>query len=165
MGLDRVRIWRSDERAAVSTRPFATRRVFARLCALALVATAPLTLGCESQEEYRLGVGRDVFDRKCAGCHGSSRGEGPQFVEGHGAPAPDLRELAIRYGSPLPRDELARFIDGRSELAAHGEREMPVWGEALYDNLPENATVEEMRAGTIELLLDYLETIQVPARD
>ena len=118
MGLDRVRIRRSDDRAAFSTRPFARRRVCAGLCALALLATAPLTLGCESQEEYRLGVGRDVFDRKCAGCHGSSRGEGPQFVEGYGAPAPDLRGLAIRYGSPLPRDELARFIDGRSDVEA-----------------------------------------------
>lgn len=147
---------------AVSERPVGRRRTGASACALSLAAIAPLALGCESQEEYRLGVGRDVFDRKCAECHGSSRGEGPQFVDGYGGPAPDLRELANEYGSPLPRDQLARFIDGRSDVAAHGTREMPVWGETLYDNLPDNATVEEMRAGTIELLLDYLETIQTP---
>jgi mono/diheme cytochrome c family protein len=128
--------------------------------AILVAAGAVLALGCESQEEYRLRVARDVFDRKCAECHGSSKGEGPRLVEGTGAPAPDLRKLSLECGSPLPREELAKFIDGRSDVAAHGPRAMPVWGEALYDNLPENPTVEEMRAGTIDLLLDYLDTIQ-----
>ena len=127
---------------------------------LVLACAASGLFACESQEEYRLGVGEDVFDRKCGRCHGSSRGEGPQWVEGFGAVAPDLRQLWRRHGSPLPREELAEFIDGRRAVDAHGPRAMPVWGETLYDNLPDNATVEEMRAGTIELLLDYLETVQ-----
>jgi len=131
-----------------------------RAGALLLATTGLLAVGCESQEEYRLNVGRQVFERKCSECHGSE-GENPRFVESFGGTAPDLRLLSRAYGSPLPRDELAAFIDGRTDVAAHGPRAMPVWGEELYDNLPENTTVEEMRAGTIDLLLDYLESIQV----
>ena len=105
-------------------------------------------------------VARDVFDRYCGECHAIFEGAGPGFGQGPRAPAPDLRELWRKYGSPLPREELAEFIDGRRDVEAHGPRDMPVWGKELYDNLPENETVEEMRAGTIELLLDYLDTIQ-----
>lgn len=127
----------------------------------ALFAVALLALACgQSQRDYRIEVGGNVFDHKCARCHGEN-GEDPQYVEGYGGKAPDLRLLSRRYGSPLPREELARFIDGRLDVEAHGPREMPVWGEELYDNLPENEEVEAMRAGTVELLLDYLETIQV----
>jgi len=132
---------------------------------LLLAVGAPAMLGCESHQEYRLRVARDVFDRKCARCHGSSGGEGPHQVEDLGADAPDLRQLWRSYGSPLPHEELAEFIDGRRDVAAHGPRAMPVWGEEIYDNLPDGATVEEMRAGTIEMLLDYLESIQMRESD
>jgi mono/diheme cytochrome c family protein len=116
--------------------------------------------GCGGQQEYRLDVARDVFDRNCARCHGSSKGEGPQFVEGFGALAPDLRQLWRKHGSPLPREELAALIDGRLDVESHGPREMPVWGAELYRNLPQGDSVEDMRDGTIAMLLDYLESIQ-----
>jgi mono/diheme cytochrome c family protein len=105
-------------------------------------------------------VAQDVFDRNCAPCHGSSKGEGPQFVESFGGPAPDLRQLWRKFGSPLPREALAAFIDGRLDVQSHGPREMPVWGDDLYRNLPQGDSVEDMRAGTIAMLLDYLETVQ-----
>lgn len=108
-----------------------------------------------------MGVARDVFDRYCGECHGLSDETGPRFVENFGGEAPDLRQLSRKYGSPLPRKELAELIDGRRKVNAHGPREMPVWGEKLYDNLREGETLEEMRAGTIELLLDYLERVQI----
>jgi mono/diheme cytochrome c family protein len=95
-------------------------------------------------------VAADVFDRYCARCHG----DGPE------ASAPDLSQLWRRYGSPLPTAEIASFIDGTREVAAHGPREMPVWGEELYHQLPDTDTVKDMRAGTIALLVEYLQTIQ-----
>lgn len=132
----------------------------------AIQATAWLALlvssaavGCESQEEYRLRVARDVFDRNCSECHGVGASE-PRYVEEFGAKAPDLRRLWSRYGTPLPRERLAEFIDGRADVAAHGPREMPVWGRELYKELPDNKSVREMRAGTIDLLLDFIESVQ-----
>ena len=146
--------------ARASSRASLTGAAIARASVLLPIAAAILAPACESQEEYRLSVGRRVYERKCSECHGLED-EGPRFVESFGATAPDLRLLSREYGSPLARDVLAHFIDGRGDVAAHGPRAMPVWGKELYDNLPENKTVEEMRAGTIELLLDYLETIQI----
>jgi len=131
---------------------------------LAFVAAALLLPACQSQEEYRLEVGRRVYERKCSECHGLPD-EGPRFVESYGGTAPDLRLLSREYGSPLARDVLSRFIDGRADVAAHGPRAMPVWGEELYDEVPEGTSAEEMRAGTIALLLDYLDTIQIRDAD
>jgi len=102
---------------------------------------------------------RDVFSRYCSECHAVS-GAVDASSQGIQASAPDLRELWREHGSPLNREELSEFIDGRRDVEAHGSRDMPVWGERLYGNLPDTETVEEMRAGTIELLLDYLDTIQ-----
>ncbi len=31
-------------------------------------------------------------------------------------------------GNPLSEDQVARYIDGRAEVKAHGPRGMPVWG-------------------------------------
>ncbi len=126
-----------------------------------LIGALLVAAGCESQADYRLRVAEDLFDRKCAECHGGTDGEGPRFVEGFGAKAPDLRRLGFKYGTPLPKEKLAAFIDGRQEVAAHGSREMPVWGEELYANFPEQESVEDVRAGTISMLVDYLESIQV----
>jgi hypothetical protein len=45
--------------------------------------------------------------------------------------ASDLRVLPDRYGEPLPQDQIARFIDGRADVVAHGPRDMPVWGDRV----------------------------------
>jgi len=39
---------------------------------------------------------------------------------------------------------------------------MPVWGEELYAHLPDDAALDELRAGAIDLVIEYLETIQEP---
>lgn len=31
----------------------------------------------------------------------------------------------------LPEETVTRFVDGREEVAAHGPREMPLWGDAF----------------------------------
>lgn len=108
--------------------------------------------------------GRGVAEylKYCASCHGPE-GDGQGPVAPVLVPPPsDLTRLAERYGRPLPRQELARFIDGRREVTAHGPRTMPVWGEQLFRDLP-SPTPEARRRGTILVLLDHLETLQVAA--
>jgi hypothetical protein len=34
---------------------------------------------------------------------------------------------------PLPTGTIARFIDDRQDVAAHGPRHMPVWGRRFYE--------------------------------
>ncbi len=124
--------------------------------ALALLSAAS---GCMDVEDRRQNVARDVFDRYCSRCHGRSA-DGPVPVADLGFEATDLRRLYEQYGTPLARRPLAAYIDGRHATAEHEGREMPVWGETLYSSLPENTDVDEMRSGTIDLLIDYLDTIQ-----
>lgn len=110
-------------------------------------------------------TGRDLYVRYCASCHGTSaRGDGPVADVLSVRPA-DLTGLAARYGRPLPTEQLAGYVDGRADVAAHGPRQMPVWGERLYAGAqpgPASDQLESARRGSIELILLYLESIQAP---
>jgi mono/diheme cytochrome c family protein len=73
--------------------------------------------------------GRFLYLQYCASCHGRyADGKGP-VVPALSTPPANLRLLSERYGNPLPEDQIARFIDGRADVKAHGPRDMPVWGE------------------------------------
>lgn len=103
--------------------------------------------------------GAAEFQQYCATCHGAdARGNGPTADSLKKEP-PDLTTLHERYGRPLPRARLAEFIDGRRPVAGHGSREMPVWGKKLYSDVP-RVMPEPDRRAVIQLLLDYLESVQ-----
>ena len=63
---------------------------------------------------------------------------------------PDLRHLSGRYGTPLDGGRLGATIDGRESVVAHGNREMPVWGER-FDALPpdEDSRERTMRSSPL----------------
>jgi len=82
-------------------------------------------------------------------------GRGPEGV----AP-PDLRYLGERYGMPLPTGTIARFIDGRQDVAAHGPRDMPVWGRRFYDAWTAHQAGEEDLQTQINEIVTYLNAIQ-----
>ncbi len=107
--------------------------------------------------------GRVLYARYCASCHGlAADGHGPVASALVQSPS-DLRRLAERQGTPLPADRLARFIDGREAVAAHGPREMPVWGERFSPPEPEGSGRTPPVDARITRILDYLATIQLPA--
>lgn len=127
--------------------------------AVAGLAAAPAAPGAPVGNVER---GRGHYLRYCASCHGvGAEGDGPV------APAlvrrpPELRRLARRYGSPLDLDRLARQIDGREAIAAHGSREMPVWGER-FEAVPSDELAHERAIDThVTALLAYLQSIQLP---
>jgi mono/diheme cytochrome c family protein len=113
-------------------------------CDAALAATRVERGGAE---------GRVLYTRYCGACHGiGADGHGPVAPVLRESPA-DLRRLSQRYGSPLDADAVARFVDGREAVAAHGPREMPIWGERFA--APEHAVDRRIRA-----IVQYLDTIQ-----
>ena len=57
-------------------------------------------------------------------------------------------------------DQVARFIDGRAEVKAHGPRDMPVWGECFYAETHDESAVQ----ARIAELVAYLQSIQTGAR-
>jgi len=60
---------------------------------------------------------------------------------------------------PLPAHRIAELIDGRDTIRAHGTRDMPVWGERLYE-VGESNKGEVGIGEVITKIIDYLDTIQ-----
>jgi mono/diheme cytochrome c family protein len=130
------------------------------LMLLAGPALAEDPLDEASAEDLLLEIGRGDFLRLCASCHGASaRGDGPA-ASGLKVPPADLTRIAARRGGSFPASEVTAFIDGRRNVAAHGSREMPVWGLILAQPIHEHASGEEVLRGRLLVLVEYLRSIQ-----
>jgi len=94
---------------------------------LRLLAGLLLVIASAAQAS-EIASSRALYLEFCATCHGlTGEGDGP-LAQALTTPPPNLRRLSERYGNPLPDDQIARFIDGRADVKAHGPRDMPVWG-------------------------------------
>jgi hypothetical protein len=96
-------------------------------------------------------------------CHGvDGRGHGRLANTLKSAPA-DLTQIAKSNNGTFPFNKVADIIDGRAIVAAHGGREMPVWGDRYRRRIEpsESAAMIEQRArAQIAALVRYLEAIQ-----
>jgi len=103
-------------------------------------------------------VGREEYVRSCATCHGADA-RGAETPAGNRAP--DLTQIAARRGGDFPADEIGDWIDGRLAPAAHGSREMPIWGSRFARGLPPEPLTQDLVRGRIVTLVEYLRSIQV----
>jgi mono/diheme cytochrome c family protein len=107
--------------------------------------------------------GEALYQANCANCHGQyAEGSGPIATDLTKTP-PDLRHLAAANGGVFPRQRVIDIIDGRAIVAAHGDREMPVWGEAFETLESDAASKADAEANTqdkIDVLVDFLARIQ-----
>ena len=104
------------------------------------------------------------FRMYCAECHGEDgRGDGPKSF-GLSAPSPNLTKLKARNGGEFPRELLARVIDGREDIALHGGREMPVWGQwfkmEAAEDLGGTEGDDESIKRRVNNLIDFIESLQ-----
>ena len=130
-----------------------------RVCVILLLAVLSVA-GSAAAGETRVSKGHELFLQHCAACHGSKAdGHGPLADQLSPRPA-DLRQLSKKYGNPLREDQIARFMDGRSEVAAHGSREMPVWGEEMWQN-PEAKEKPNQVSDSVADIIRYLQSIQI----
>ena len=72
---------------------------------------------------------------------------------------PNLRQLSERNDGVFPADAVASYIDGRAMPAAHGARDMPVWGD-VFATTARLVTEAESAEQRIAELVEYLEAIQ-----
>lgn len=96
-----------------------------------------------------------MFSTYCAVCHGQDgKGSGPAAKALTKAPA-DLTKISNRNNGTFPTVRVRSYIEGSNEIAAHGTRDMPMWGD-LFRGIGsrEAATLR------VEGLTNYLKGMQ-----
>jgi mono/diheme cytochrome c family protein len=134
---------------------------------LALAATAGLVFALAAPSAAQQTVKREPikpmadvsgaanFREYCTVCHGTGgRGDGPAAKALTKAPA-DLTGIAKRNGGKFPALAVRMTIVGDTEYAAHGSREMPMWGHVFRSVDGDPTTALRLRN-----LVNYLESIQ-----
>jgi len=118
--------------------------------ALKWLIVAAVAAGFNSSGWTQDDPGKTAYLSSCAPCHGvDAKGSGVFSVELKlKEPPPDLTGLAKRNDGVFPARAVNEIIDGRTPLAAHGTREMPIWG------------FDVMVRSRIAAIVDYLSRIQ-----
>ena len=99
--------------------------------------------------------GAATFRAYCAVCHGvNGGGDGLMAVELRRSP-PSLTTFATRNGGVFPAERVRQIIEGTGP-AAHGNRDMPVWGE-VFKRLPVGGGGAQDR---IDAVVRFLQEIQ-----
>ena len=82
--------------------------------------------------------GKREFENSCADCHGmDAKGKGVLAANLKVAP-PDLTLLTKNNGGVFPVERIFAVIDGRTQIASHGSRDMPIWGARYAVNAAEH---------------------------
>lgn len=139
----------------------------ARWMGWALAGALCLAGAANAQQAANAGLGRYEFQSRCAPCHGvSGKGDGDMAKSLVKRPA-DLTTLARDNGGTFPQERVRAMVDGRSaDIAAHGKREMPIWGMEYRTELAgagasKASNPEVYVSGRIDALLAYIASIQV----
>lgn len=131
--------------------------------ALALVMLAGM-IGCAASAfagEMGDLDGAGLYRKYCSACHGE-QGKGDGVVSGLMTPRPnDLTKMAATAGGAFPFMRMVRVLDGREMIRAHGDPDMPVWGQILREP---GFTGELVQRGDVTgrllMITTYLESIQ-----
>ena len=100
--------------------------------------------------------GVDLFKEYCAVCHGNdAKGSGPAADALKKRPA-DLTQLARKNNGEFPELHVMNFIKGQDVVAAHGSRDMPIWG-TIFSQMSSNQDLVQVRTYA---LVKYLEELQ-----
>lgn len=110
-------------------------------------------------------IGQEEFRTHCAACHGfGGLGDGPigPLLK---TPAPNLAMITDRNGGKFPFQRVYDIIEGSSVVAAHGSRDMPLWGDRYSKDpkpvTPDQASVaRDMAQQRILSLVYYIGTLQ-----
>ena len=99
--------------------------------------------------------GDDLYRQFCAVCHGpDGKGNGPA-ASALKVRATDLTQLSRQNNGKFPALHVKNILNGVASVAAHGNFEMPTWGDTFKSTA--NTTAGPMR---IDALVEYLQKIQ-----
>jgi len=104
-------------------------------------------------------AGRALFSRHCASCHGAEGKGGGPVAGSLKTPVPDLTKLPLKDGR-FDDARVRTSIDGTQASAAHGTREMPVWGKVLANTGEKRG--EGWAQAEVWTIVEYVKSIQAP---
>ncbi len=112
-------------------------------------------------------IGKQEYTNSCAVCHGANgKGAGP-LADFLNKKVPDLTKLAKNNSGLFSFDRVYWVIDGRQTIAAHGPRDMPVWGDRYKSEAANRSfefidpkQLESFVRGRIIALIGYIYSLQ-----
>jgi mono/diheme cytochrome c family protein len=123
---------------------------------LALVFTAPLAKSFAADVDG----GKGMYLKYCASCHGiTGKGDGPVSRDLK-VKMPDLTVLKRNNQGMYPTDRVVSSIDGSRSVRAHGDRNMPVWGEVFRKEHEKEKYTELTALLKAKLIAEYVGTLQ-----
>jgi hypothetical protein len=139
--------------SAVATEDVMRKRAIpAAACIVAMWLWAP---PARAEQAFSGSADYQVF---CSSCHGTAaKGDGVIAKSLPKRPA-DLTQLTLRNKGVFPDEKVARTIDGRDSLSAHGNSDMPAWGD-VFAKSQESQGGDKATARIAELV-DYLKSLQ-----
>ncbi len=97
------------------------------------------------------------FVAYCAVCHGTAgKGDGPVANALTKRPV-DLTQLSRNNGGTFPEVRLMGYISGEETVVAHGNRDMPIWGELFRSLDPNSRELSDLR---VHNLAEYIKALQ-----
>jgi mono/diheme cytochrome c family protein len=108
-------------------------------------------------KETSAASGQEMYKTYCAVCHGTDgKGKGPA-ADALKVPATDLTTLAQKSGGKYPALKVSAVLRGEQQLAAHGTKEMPIWGNLFWSISGGHESEVQQR---ITNLNKYIESLQ-----
>ena len=127
----------------------------AGLALIAAAPAAPQTVKREAIKPITDISGAATFRAYCTVCHGvTGRGDGPA-AQALTKPPADLTQIAKRNGGKFPAAGVRMTISGETVVAAHGTRDMPMWGPLFHAVEGDPTAVLRLRN-----LVEYLDGLQ-----
>ncbi|MBZ5656390.1 MAG: cytochrome c [Acidobacteriia bacterium] len=101
--------------------------------------------------------GQEMYKTYCAVCHGTDgKGNGPA-ADALKVPPTDLTALASKNAGKYPALKVSAILSGEQVLAAHGSKDMPIWGH-LFRSISSGHDSEVQQRVTN--LNKYIESLQ-----
>ncbi len=103
--------------------------ILASAFTMAMLATASAQQPSAATAE-KFDLGKHEYESVCAVCHGlTGKGEGPFASYLQRSAIADLTTLAKKNNGVFPFRRVYETIDGTQPTGAHGNRDMPIWGD------------------------------------
>jgi len=122
-------------------------------------------MGTAYAQDKKFDFGMREYDSNCANCHGL-KGKGDGAYKPYLTKSPsDLTLLSRSNAGVFPFQSVYAVIDGRQDVAAHGPRDMPIWGseysvKAAASNLDVPYSPESYVRTRVLALTEYISRLQ-----